>query len=652
MSVRKHEFMEWVIAGQAIGIRLSDTTIEYPSAADIVRIEFKNQTSAKGIEINIKPSEQIPGINIDRFMCSLHAEVRMPSDNQGKPCLRIYIRSSTDIHYIEDMPIFDQIVIDKKHWYPLIEENVLELRRALATNGISRAGIITVKQALEIIKLESEHIRISFEQKKAITQYFYNQDQRKDKQRNYPSSFNGKLYEYQKLGFSWISSIAEEGLGCILADEMGLGKTIQIITVLGHLSEVWKEPCLIVTPSTLLENWKREFEKFSPNISIFVHSGTNRTGFPSKLKEHRVILCSYDTAVRDQGLLHTISWGAVVLDEAQYIKNPKTLRTKAVKGLIRKTSIAVTGTPLENRLMDLWSIMNFAYPDLLGDRSKFETKYNNDLQSAEKLETIISPLILRRKVADVANDLPPKVIVSQTVNMTEHEMRKYEEIRQSVQQEYGSSGKLTSLLRLRQFCSHPLLLSVDTNFNCVELQSSKYARLVDLMDEIISNNEKAIVFTSFTKMSDIICFDMNNRFNIPAFKIDGRTPISTRQLVVDQFSQTIGPAILVLNPKAAGTGLNITKANHVIHYNLEWNPAVEDQATARAYRRGQTLPVLVYRLFYPNTVEEVINERLNRKRTLAEKAIVGVESPELDSSDILSALLLSPIQKLQEESNA
>ncbi|MBN2783456.1 MAG: SWF/SNF helicase family protein [Pontiellaceae bacterium] len=224
--------------------------------------------------------------------------------------------------------------------------------------------------------------------------------------------------------------------------------------------------------------------------------------------------------------------------------------------------------------------------------------------------------------------------------MSDAEISEYEHIRQQVADEYGQSATLISLLRLRQFCTHPALLGLDSDISL--LSSSKYCRLLEILEEIVSRCEKVIVFTSFTAMSDFLCEDMPGRFNIPAWQIDGRTPVGDRQRVVDRFSEVEGSAVLVLNPRAAGTGLNITAANHVIHYTLEWNPAVEDQATARSYRRGQTLPVTVHRLFYPDTVEDVINDRLGRKRLLAETAVVGTEASAVEAADVARALQLSP----------
>jgi len=275
-----------------------------------------------------------------------------------------------------------------------------------------------------------------------------------------------------------------------------------------------------------------------------VHSGNGRTGFPSQLKKYDIVVCSYDTAVRDQGLFGMIEWSFIVLDEAQAIKNPETRRAIATKGLKRRVAIAVTGTPVENRLADLWSIMDFSCPSLLGSREAFERIYSDDYRSAEKLEMVVSPLMLRRRVADVATDLPEKIIIPQPVNMSTFEVADYELIRKKVADEYGQSATLISLLRLRQYCSHPVLVELDSEMEKSSLlKSSKYCRLLEIVEEIVLNREKVIIFTSFTAMSDIVYADMPARFSVPSWQIDGRTPVTDRQNVVDQFSEVTGSAV-------------------------------------------------------------------------------------------------------------
>lgn len=634
-------FENWILADGAVRLKLGEA--EYSvSAADIVRVEFKGKRLVVGHSIHAKPSDQLPFLRFNRFPCDVKIKLLMPSGTVQHPSLELHAFSGVHFFRIERVPESDQIIAGDS-WYPLIPENVKDIQELLNRLAITGVGIITLKQALELIKEDSPLISVdtAAEEKEEIMLSASSCDQALKLISE--KGFQADLYPYQKNGFSWLRSISEEGLGCILADEMGLGKTLQVICVLSYFKIIWNQPSLVIAPATLLENWRREFVRFSPQVTVHVHSGNGRTGFPSQLKKHDIILCSYDTAIRDQGLFGMIEWGFIILDEAQAVKNPETRRAVAAKGLKRRAAIAVTGTPVENRLVDLWSIMDFVCPGLLGSLNVFEKKYGDDVQSAVKLESIVSPLMLRRRVAEVATDLPEKIIITQPVNMSNAEVCEYERIRQQVSDEYETSATLIALLRLRQYCTHPILLEshIDGSQSS-PMQSSKFCRLLEILDEIVLNGEKAIIFTSFLAMSDLLCKVLPERFSVPSMQIDGRTPVNERQDMVDHFSEVIGAAVLVLNPRAAGTGLNITAANHVIHYTLEWNPAVEDQATARAFRRGQTRPVTVHRLFYPDTVEEVINERLGRKRLLAGAAVVGTEAPEVEAADIARALRLSP----------
>lgn len=645
-ELREHTedlFKNWVLSDGVVSIQLTKKQCSV-SAADIVRVEFKGYQKAAGVTVAAKPSDHLPVLRFNRFPCELRIKLLMPTSPLQRPAVELCASSGRRSFSIEKVPRLDQIIVGNNSWYPLIPENIQDIRSILNEIKADGSGPVTLRQALELTKMDSS--LVSVETASELPNDYSISDGGCDQALELLScnGFQADLYPYQKNGFSWLKSISEEGLGCVLADEMGLGKTLQVIAVLSYFKVAWNQPALIIAPATLLENWRREFARFSPGMTVYVHSGNGRTGFPSQLKKYDVVVCSYDTAVRDQGLFGMIEWGFVVLDEAQAIKNPETRRAIAAKGLKRRVAIAVTGTPVENKLADLWSIMDFSCPGLLGSREAFDHTYGDDYQSAEKLETVVSPLMLRRRVADVATDLPEKIIIPQPVNMSDTEIGQYELIRQQISDEYGKSATLISLLRLRQFCTHPILLEEDVNGTHISpMQSSKFCRLLEIMEEIVLNREKVIVFTSFTAMSDLLTGELPIRFSIPSWQIDGRTPVAERQEVVDAFSAVAGSAVLVLNPRAAGTGLNITAANHVIHYTLEWNPAVEDQATARAFRRGQNLPVTVHRLFYPDTVEEVINDRLVRKRQLAEVAVVGTESPEVETADIARALQLSPI---------
>jgi SNF2 family DNA or RNA helicase len=434
-------------------------------------------------------------------------------------------------------------------------------------------------------------------------------------------------------------ALAREDLGGILADEMGLGKTVQIIAaLLDHRRD--RGPHLIIGPATILENWNRELRKFAPSLNVLVHHGADRTGFPSEMIGYDVVVSSYDLVVRDLALFKMINWTLVVLDEAQAIKNAGTLRTRSVKQLLRKCGLAVSGTPVENRLEDLWSLLDFACPGHLGTLAEFQLMFENTTDGAWALRPSVSPLILRRTIAEVAQDLPERIDIPVAIRLSRESAMKYEALRQSILAQYSTAAGLVALTKLRQFCAHPFVVE-----SCVDdpaAHSTKYARLVEIIDEIVVAREKAIVFTSFLEMSDILSRDLSARFQIECSSIDGRTPVGARQGMIDRFTELRESAILILNPKAAGTGLNIVAANHVIHYNLEWNPAVEDQASARAHRRGQERPVTVHRLFHTGTVEELIDQRVALKRALAAGAVAPTgDIPELDQ--VVRALMYSPL---------
>ncbi|MBS0580640.1 MAG: DEAD/DEAH box helicase [Proteobacteria bacterium] len=527
----------------------------------------------------------------------------------------------------------DQIVVDKC-WYPLDEARLQETLSLLHSRGLTigkdvdLGKLIWLRQARNLPFQVIEDIESA-----AVVRAVHSTYQ--------VSGFVGQLYPYQEDGLAFLQLVASQSLGCILADEMGLGKTVQLIALMQSEANSKRGPSLIVAPATLLENWRRELQQFSPGLSVNVHRGPTRYGSAEKLAAFNVVITSFDTAVRDELLLAATAWNVLAIDEAQNIRNPEAHRTLSIKRLQRRVSIAVTGTPVENRLADLWSISDFALPGLLGSLSDFRAEFDDTSTDAYRLSAIVNPILLRRRVAEVAADLPERIDIPQCIAMTQALAAAYEKVRRQVKEEYGRSAALASLQRLRMFCTHPMLLEhwgADP-----ALLMPKYQRLLEILEEVFSRGEKALVFCGYRRMVDILCSDLPQRFpkTFTTF-IDGRTTIAERQAKVDQFSGALGPAVLILNPKAAGTGLNITAANHVIHYNPEWNPAVVDQASARAYRRRQTRRVTVHYLYFADTVEDVMIQRLTSKRGLAGAAVVG-HGGEATQADILRALDISPI---------
>ena len=338
-----------------------------------------------------------------------------------------------------------------------------------------------------------------------------------------------------------------------------------------------------------------------------------------------------------------VNWKFVALDEAQNIKNPFSARAKACKNINRERSIAVSGTPFENHLTDIWSLIDFVQPGLLGSLESYKETITDDISGGKKIEPILSPLMIRRLVADVAKDLPEKVVSTQALQMSEYECNEYSKYLSSLKNNIDSD-KLTlgMLQQLRIYCTHPYAISGKNEFDDPTEVSIKYQRFCEIVEEIVSREEKIIVFTSYKNMFEIFKKDIPNRFGIQLWTINGETPVAERQQIVDRFNNLSGSAMLILNPRAAGTGLNITGANHVIHYNLEWNPALEDQSSARAYRRGQQKTVFIYRLYYSDTVEQVVNERIERKRDIASSAVIGNDGQSQDRADNLRALELIP----------
>lgn len=577
-------------------------------------------------------SSSMPELRFSRFPLDLAIDVGMAAETEGLAC-RVVGKDQDVVIGIPHTSGADHLVIDST-WYAFARGALEDVKAILQRAGVAHAGPITLREYLELRRqLPTSPSAIVDRTPPGLMPKVAAGGAP-------PPGFRGNLYPYQVDGWRWLDFVSRHGIGGILADEMGLGKTIQVICLLLEEDNRNKEPSLVVTAATLLENWRRELARFAPRLSTIVHQGSARTGFPSELRAHDVVVTSYDTVVRDLAMLRVPPWNVLVLDEAQAIKNPETRRTTAIKRLPRRVAVAVTGTPLQNHLLDLWSIMDAVLPGFLGDRRRFERDYPDDSTGASAVESLVTPLLLRRRVSEVAKDLPPRIDIPQALQMDPDSARTYDRLREGLAT--GDQGpSLGSLVKLRMYCAHPCLIEPGGGdpLEC----SVKLARLLEILEEVFTSGEKAIIFASFTAMVDLVVAEVRNRFNVFCDYIDGRVPVVRRQEIIDALSTAQGAGALVLNPHAAGVGLNITAATHVIHYTLEWNPAVEDQASARAHRLGQTKPVTVHRLFYANTVEEVIDDRLARKRGLAELAVVGSVKLEDEQVDLLRALRLSPV---------
>jgi SNF2 family DNA or RNA helicase len=451
---------------------------------------------------------------------------------------------------------------------------------------------------------------------------------------------NASLFAYQAKGVLWMNKTLKNLGGLILADEMGLGKTIQIISLLLINPPEKNSPALIIAPTTLLRNWEREFEKFAPSLKNYVHHGSTRSGYFKDFKRFNVIITSYGTVLEDMTMFCAFEWKYVICDEAQAIKNPESTRRENICRLPRKYSIPMTGTPVENSLLDLWSITDFAIPGILGTKKQFEDNFPDDNESANELSQITNPIILRRKVIDVAGDLPERMDISVPLVMDELHAQEYCSIREVALEEYKLAGGLVAAGRLQMFCTHPWLQGSSGNrfdddhfvnsSSSMPYMNPKLEVTKKILNEAFKNKRKVLIFVSFNKCGEIIKSMFKGRHDIYWNKINGTTPARDRQLICDEFENYEGDSCLILNPKAAGAGLNITAATVVIHFSPFWNPAHELQASARAYRRGQKHPVTIYMLFYEDTLEEIMIERSERRKNLGEEVLLDQNNEQID----------------------
>jgi len=458
------------------------------------------------------------------------------------------------------------------------------------------------------------------------------------------------LFPYQARGVQWMWKTISHTGGVILADEMGLGKTLQIIALLLIEPPQPSSPALIVCPTSLIANWVREINRFAPDMTVTVHRGAQRAGIYRELQKTSVVITTYETMVNDISIFSSFAWSWVICDEAQAIKSPDSNRRQAIITIPRRRSIPMTGTPVENSLLDLWSLADFAIPGLLGSRSEFEALYPDNLESAQAVARFTDPVILKRRIADVAGDLPERIDIDIPLEMDDQLADHYLTVRNTTLARYPVAGALVATLQLQLVCAHPWLRRSDNTdpdgedakivrTNTYPLMTPKMEWVMALLKEAFFNRKKVTVFALFNRLGDLLQEVMSDFPGVFWDAINGSTPQEERQTIIDAFSAHDGPGCLVLNPKAAGAGLNITAATTVIHFTPVWNPALEAQASARAHRRGQTQPVTVYRLFYKDTVEQIMIERSLWKSELANES-VPVSSR--DSTDLKRALEIFP----------
>ena len=488
-----------------------------------------------------------------------------------------------------------------------------------------------------------------------------------------PAKFQGELRPYQVTGLSWLAFLDKHGLGACLADDMGLGKTVQLIVLLQWERECGNAlgPTLLVVPTSVVGNWRRELERFSPELRVHIQHGPERPlgdDLAVVAAEADVLVTTYALVARDRESLECIEWHRVVLDEAQSIKNPPTKQAGAIRALRTPRRVALTGTPVENRLTELWSIMDFCNPGFLGDQPSFRSRFARPIErhrddvAAADLRRLVQPFILRRLKTDrtVIDDLPDCVETREHAVLTTEQAMLYQEAVDEMLGHVDRSegiqrrGLILSLLgKLKQICDHPVLAvrgeaavtaAVDEGDpSALARRSGKAVRMLQLLEEVRANGERALVFTQYRRMGRLLAAMIEHQLDCRTLFLHGGTPVPKREKMIETFQDPEGDAeVFVLSLKAGGLGLNLTAASHVFHFDRWWNPAVEKQATDRAFRIGQTRTVHVHPFVCTGTLEERIDRMLEEKTELADRIIGTGEQwiTELNTGQLRDLLTL------------
>ncbi|KAA9027784.1 DEAD/DEAH box helicase [Niallia endozanthoxylica] len=455
-----------------------------------------------------------------------------------------------------------------------------------------------------------------------------------------PDGFHGELRPYQQLGMSWMLFLRKYGFGGCLADDMGLGKTVQLISYLLRVREMERDagPALIICPTSVLGNWQKEIERFAPDLKVHLHYGPGRLKdeeFTAQAGAADVVLTSYGLTPMDTAELESVTWSSIAIDEAQNIKNAGTKQSRAVRKLKGQHHIALTGTPMENRLTELWSIFDFTNHGYLGSSGQFQKRFvlpierDSEKQKIQQLQTLIRPFLLRRtkKDEDVALNLPDKLEQKEYCPLTAEQASLYEQL---VKDTLADIDKLSAferkglilqmLSRLKQLCNHPALYLKEERPEGLLERSAKLEKLQELVGSVVEQEESCLIFTQYIEMGHMIQKMIKEEFGYEVPFLNGSVPKQQRDNMIARFQEREFP-IFLLSLKAGGTGLNLTAANHVIHYDRWWNPAVENQATDRAYRIGQKRFVHVHKLICTGTLEEKIDLMLDKKQALNDEVI-------------------------------
>jgi SNF2 family DNA or RNA helicase len=650
-------------------------------------IAWQFQDNGLGV---ILPPGLTPGENEQRLGVQITAEVaqkkgeRLNLQSLLKYKLEISVGNQT-----VSKPEFEKLLAQKSpvveingQWLALQPADVKAAQAVL--NQANEAMNLSVEDALRLSTGDTKTLAklpvVSFKATGVLEELINNLTDNKSVEpiTNIPG-FVGELRPYQARGVGWLAFLEKWGLGACLADDMGLGKTPQLIGFVLHLKENYdlKQPVLVICPTSVLNNWEREVKKFAPTLSTLVHHGDNRSKgktFAKEVNNKQLVITSYSLVHRDLETLKNIEWEGIVLDEAQNIKNSSAKQSQAVRQLSAKFRIALTGTPVENRLSELWSILDFLNPSFLGTKAFFQKRFAipiekyGDRDSLKILRSLVQPFILRRLKTDkeIIQDLPEKQEMNVFCGLSSEQAQLYQQIAgESLAQIESSEGIkrrgliLTLLLRLKQLCNHPELLTAKNtsinptqNLNQFGKRSGKLLRLEEMLEELIDEGDRALIFTQFSEWGKLLQPYLETKFKGEVLFLYGATRRQQRQEMIDRFqNDPNGPQIFILSLKAGGTGLNLTRANHVFHVDRWWNPAVENQATDRAFRIGQKRNVQVHKFISTGTLEEKINDIIESKKELAEQTVDAGENwlTELDTNQLRNLLLLDRDSIIDEE---
>ena len=477
-----------------------------------------------------------------------------------------------------------------------------------------------------------------------------------------PEGFQGSLRPYQARGVSWLAFLEQWGLGACLADDMGLGKTIQLIAFLLHLKQqdLLEQPVLLVCPTSVLGNWNREVRRFAPPLKTLIYHGDKRPHgslFSKAVAAVNLVITSYALVQRDLKDLKRVEWQGVVLDEAQNIKNPEAKQSQAVRNIDAQFRIALTGTPVENRLSELWSILDFLNPGYLGPRNFFQRRFATpierygDTASLKTLRSLVQPFILRRLKTDrsIIQDLPDKQEMAVFCGLTAEQASLYQKLvdesLDTIDDAEGVQRRgliLGLLVKLKQLCNHPAHFLQQKSLGKRD-RSGKLQRLDEMLEELLAEGDRALIFTQFAEWGNLLKTHLEKQLGQETLFLYGSTSQKQREAMVDRFQHDPnGPRFFILSLKAGGVGLNLTRANHVFHFDRWWNPAVENQATDRAFRIGQTRNVQVHKFVCTGTLEERIHELIESKKALSDQVVGTGEQwlTELDADQLRDLLTL------------